>query len=59
MLMLDEEKCKELTINGREALYSESDNIRILVWNYDEMAYILTGNISESELVKIAKSVKK
>ena len=50
---------KELTINGREALYSESDNIRILVWNYDEMAYILTGSISESELMKIAKSVKK
>ncbi|WMJ76527.1 MULTISPECIES: DUF4367 domain-containing protein [unclassified Sedimentibacter] len=50
---------KELTINGREALYSENDNIRILVWNYDEMAYILTGSISESELVKIAKSVKK
>lgn len=50
---------KELTINGREALYSENDNIRILVWNYDEMTYILTGSISERELVKIAKSVKK
>lgn len=50
---------KELTINGREALYSENDNIHILVWHDDETAYILTGNISESEFVKIAENIKK
>jgi hypothetical protein len=50
---------KELTIHGREALYSENDNIHILVWNDDETAYILTGNISESEFIKIAENIKR
>ncbi len=50
---------KELTINGREAIYSENSSNRILVWNDGEMAYILTGNISESEFVKIAENITK
>lgn len=49
----------EFTINGRKALYSKNDNIRILVWNDDKTAYILTGNISESEFLKIAENTKK
>jgi len=50
---------KELMINGREALYSENDNNRILVWSDDETVYILTGNINERELIKIAEKIKK
>jgi hypothetical protein len=55
----EDSNVKELMINGREALYSENDNNRILVWNDDETAYILTGNISESEFIRIAENVEK
>lgn len=48
---------KELTINGKEAFLSIKDSTKILVWHDDsETAYILTGNISENELIKIAEN---
>lgn len=50
---------KELMINGRKTIYSENDNVRILVWNDDDTAYILTGSIRESEFVKIVENIKK
>lgn len=49
---------KELEINGKKALYSEKNNSRILVWYDDSNAYVLTGNISENELIKIAENIK-
>lgn len=50
---------KEFTMGGRRALYSENDNISILVWHDEELMYVLTGNISEKELIKIAENIKK
>lgn len=48
---------KELIIKGRKAFYSENDYINILVWNDGEIMYILTGNIEENELIKIAENI--
>lgn len=50
---------KKITINEREALYSENENNNILVWHDEELIYVLTGNISKNELIKIAKNFKK
>ncbi len=50
---------KELEIKGKKALYSEKDNIRILVWYDNDNAYILTGNIAENELIKMAENINK
>lgn len=50
---------KKITIHEMEALYSENDNNNILVWHDEELMYILTGNISETELIKIAENIKK
>ncbi len=50
---------RELRINGKKALYSEKDNSRILVWYDDDNAYILTGNIEENQLIKIAENINK
>ncbi len=50
---------KKLMINGSYALYSENNNNSILVWHDDETAYILTGNISQNELIKIAEKINK
>nr|WP_312576973.1 DUF4367 domain-containing protein [Sedimentibacter sp.] len=55
----EEANIKELIINEMDALYSENDNARILVWHDSETSYILTGNISERELIKIAEHIKK
>lgn len=45
---------KEFTIGGRTALYSENDNISILIWYDEELMYCLTGNLNENEFIKIA-----
>ncbi|MDD4780223.1 MAG: DUF4367 domain-containing protein [Tissierellia bacterium] len=50
---------KQLLINGRDALYSIKENNKILVWHDDNMAYIMTGNISETDMIKIAENIKK
>ena len=50
---------KQLLINGRDALYSIKENNKILVWHDDNMAYIMTGNISETDMIKIAENIEK
>lgn len=53
----EEANVKKISINNMEAVYSENNNVNILVWHDDEIMYILTGNISENELVKIAENI--
>ena len=50
---------KKFKINGREAVFSTKENKNILVWNDGEYAFQIIGNISESEIVKIAENLKK
>jgi len=49
---------KEITIKKNDAFLSVKDNVNILVWHDNETAYILTGNINENELIKIAENKK-
>lgn len=50
---------KKFKINGLEAIFSTKENKNILVWNDGEYAFQILGNISESEIVKIAENLKK
>lgn len=48
-----------LTINGREAVYSKSDNNEQgLIFNNGEYIYVISGNIDKEELVNIAQNVE-
>lgn len=50
---------KKIVINGRNAVLSTKENKNILIWNDGEYSFQLIGNISESEIVKIAENLKK
>lgn len=50
---------KRITINDYEAIYSSNNNINILVWHDDRYSYMLSGNIDEKEMIKIANGLKK
>ena len=50
---------KKIFLNRVEALLSEKDTIKILVWHNDKYMFTLIGNIETSELIKIAENIKK
>lgn len=50
---------ENIDINGTEAIYYRSDNnLSGIIFNNGEYIFIVSGNIDEEELVKIAQSVK-
>ncbi len=61
LLAVDTEKAEmeKIIINGKEALYSSNNNTNLLVWHDDIYSYLLSGNISKSEMVRIAEKVQK
>lgn len=61
MVGIDSENAdiKKIKINGIEATYSTKDDKNILIWNEGEYLFRVCGNISESEIVKIAENLKK
>ncbi len=48
----------EMTINGNPALFSTKPNVNILVWTDGEKQFDLTGNISQTEMIKIAENAQ-
>ncbi|MDD2494791.1 MAG: DUF4367 domain-containing protein [Tissierellia bacterium] len=58
-LSIDTENAEtgEIIINDRNVIYSKKDGVFILVWNDDNIAYLLIGNMDENELVKIAENI--
>ena len=61
MLSIDSEDAtmSEMLINGQIAHFSFMDKYKIIVWNFEEYNYTLSGNLEENELIKIAENVKK
>ncbi len=49
----------ELTVQGYDALYSENDNVHILVWTDGEYRFTISAGsaLSENEIVKIAENI--
>ena len=52
--------CLETTVNGCFALVflSKNDNLNMLTWTDEEYIYIISGYLTENELISIAESVK-
>ncbi|HBL82418.1 MAG TPA: hypothetical protein DD391_07465 [Clostridiales bacterium] len=55
----EDAEIKKVTINGAEGTLSIKKDLIILVWNDAESAYLISGNISEEEIIKIAENLKK
>jgi len=49
---------QNITINNSEALLAEKNGLISIVWR-DEFAFCLIGNVDKSELIKVAKNVRK
>lgn len=48
---------ENLLVNEKEAVYITKENLNILVWSDDIYSYVIYGNISKDELLKIAKKI--
>ena len=55
----EDAEIKKVSINGAEGVLSIKENVTILVWNDTESAYLINGNISEEEIIKIAENLKR
>jgi hypothetical protein len=46
-----------IDINGSDALFSASDNLKIITWIKNDYVYTISGNIDKDELIGIAKNI--
>jgi len=49
---------KKFTIKGNEAIFSGKPNSNILLWHTTDYIYLITGNIEEKEIIRIAENLK-
>ncbi len=50
---------EKLTIKDREAVLSKKETVIILVWHSEQYSFVISGNIDEKEIIKIAENIKK
>lgn len=46
-----------LKIRNNDAIYLTKPRVNILIWSDDDTAYIIDGNISKEDMIKVAESV--
>ena len=54
----EDAEIRSVSINGSSALLINKRNTITIVWMNDEKYFILSGNIMEGELIKIADNVR-
>lgn len=50
---------EQLTIQGYDAVGIFKDDLNQIIWNDDEKSYHVSGNLTEEEIEKISKNLKK
>lgn len=51
-------ECGDISINGNEGFYSVKNGYAMLLFKTDVHAYLIIGQVSVSELIKMAESIK-
>ncbi|NDO20068.1 DUF4367 domain-containing protein [Lachnospiraceae bacterium MD329] len=49
---------ENLKIQNNDAIYLTKPRVNILVWSDDDTAYVLCGNISKEDIIKIAENIR-